>query len=65
MEIGIAVVGIVLVSLWFLKGAFSSRMNERDKADEEYQKALEQNRKADAKLSDPDHVKRVQDRFNS
>lgn len=65
MEIGIAIVGIVLVSLWFLKGAFSSRMNERDKADEEYQKALEANRKADAMLSDPEHVKRVQDRFNS
>lgn len=65
MEIGIAIVGIVLVSLWFLKGAFSSRMNERDKADEEYQKALEANRNADAMLSDPEHVKRVQDRFNS
>lgn len=65
MELTIAIVGIVLVCFWFIRGAFSSRMNERDKADEEFQKALEENRKADDQLNDPDHVKRLQDRFNS
>lgn len=65
MEIGLAIVGIVLVCVWFLKGAFSSRMTKRDEADEEYQKALEENRKADDLLSDPERVKRVQDHFNS
>lgn len=65
MEIALTIGIVLLIALWFIKGMFSSRMSERDKSDEEYQNALQENREADELLSDPDHAKRVQDHFNS
>jgi F0F1-type ATP synthase membrane subunit b/b' len=60
----LALLGVVVICLWFVSGMTSSRMNERDKADEEYQAALKKNREADDLLSDYERVKRVQDHFN-
>ena len=60
----LALLGVVAICLWFVSGMASSRMNERDKADEEYQAALKKNREADDLLSDYECVKRVQDHFN-
>lgn len=69
MEAAIVLLGIFLAMIWFIHGLINNRMDERDEVKDEqlqeYYDSLSDNRKADYELHDPDHVKRVQDYFNS
>lgn len=69
MEATFVLLGIFLAMIWFIHGLINNRMDERDEVKDnelqEYYESLSQNRAADNELHDPDHVKRLQDYFNS
>ena len=60
----LAIIGMSLVGVWAYKGMFRDRWADRDKADEEYHKAMQANRDAERELDDPEYRDRLFDEDN-
>ena len=58
-------IGIFIIGLWFVKGIMNTRKHELDKTLEAYEQIMENNRKADELLDDPDYKQRLYDDDNS
>ena len=64
MEWALAVVGIVAVVIWFMRGVFNAHSRRQNDDLQAYYDSLSDNNKADDSLHDPERVQHVQDKFN-
>jgi len=64
MEWALAVIGVVAVVIWFMRGVFNAHSRRQNDDLQAYYDSLSENNKADDLMSDYERVQHVQDKFN-